>query len=224
MMKFCFVFLAFSCVSQVASAQGPKYEIFVVGNTNLYLPGKSSDQGVYPILWYDKATSPKLLIGGFGAGIAAFRNVAEALTLKGQANVLKQTYWDEPLELRGISNEPLGNFEYGSSDFALGINATLHYFFSGRMSVGTGLGAQLFTVTLSRTPEFINGKVSKTAVVNHYYKPFLPMVPVELSFKGDNVLFNIRYEQGLSNRYKKPLAEYKSVRASALYFEVGFKI
>ena len=224
MMKFYIAIIVFFSVSLQASGQESMYELFIVGNTNLFLPGTSPARGIYPILGYDKTTSPKILIGGFGAGVSVFRPIAETLTLKGQANLSKHTYWDEPLDLRGSNNEPLGTFEYASSDLAIGINATMHYFFSRRMSVGTGLGAQVFTVTLSRTPEFKNGEIAKTASFNRYYKPFLPVVPVELSFKGENLLFNIRYEHGLSNRYKSTLAGYKTDRSGLLYFEVGFKI
>ena len=222
-MKFWITIVFLSLVLH-ASGQESDFEFFIVVNANLCLPGKAANRGVYPILWYDKTTSPKLLIGGFGAGLAALRPLGEALTLKGQASLSKHTYWDEPIELRGGNNEPLGVFEYGSSDFSLGLNATVHYSLSQRMSVGTGLGAQLFTETLSRIPVFRNGEVEKRASVNHYYRAFLPLLPVELSFKGDNMLFNIRYEHGLSNRFKKPLAEYKKDKSGVLYFEVAFKI
>lgn len=221
-----FFFLAGSIVlSAGAFAQERQYEFFIVGNTNLYFPGNGSGKGIYPILWYDKTTKPKILIGGFGVGVSVFRAITEKVGVKGQANVSKNAYWDEAMELRGYNNEPLGHFQYGSSDFSVGIGGILHYFLSRKMSVGTGLGARLFTITLSRMPVFENFElVADDFAVNRYNKTILPVIPVEWSLKGEKLLFNIRYEYGLSNRYKADLAEYKKERFGVLYFEVGWRI
>jgi hypothetical protein len=201
------------------------FEYFVVLNANLYLPGSPGNKGVYPILWYDQTTKPKVLIGGFGAGFSVFRSLTENLGLKAQANLSRHTYWDEPIELRGDQNEPLGEFTFGSSDYAIGLTSTLHYYFSKKLSIGTGLGAQLFTLTLSRTPKFEGFELTRGDItMNHYYKTFLPVLPVELSLKAKRLLFNIRYEHGLSNRYKHDLARYNKDTFSLLYFELGFRI
>jgi hypothetical protein len=215
-----------SCIVLSAStfAQERQYEFFIVGNTNLYLPGKGSEKGIYPILWYDKTTKPKVLIGGFGIGLSVFRSLSENLSLKGQANFSRNTYWDEPMDLRGYMNEPLGHFQYGSADFSLGINGAVHYFLSDKMSVGTGFGVRLFTLTVSRTPGFENFELADNISKNHYNKRISPVIPVEWSLKGGKLLFGIRYEYGLSNRYKAGLAEFKSDRFSVLYFEMGLRI
>jgi hypothetical protein len=225
MMRY-FVTLLLS-VTLIASAfsQDTATEYFLVGNENLYLPGGQSNKGVYPIVGYDKDAQPKLLIGGFGFGIAAFKPLRKSLQIKGQINLSKHTYWDEPLELRGSVNGPLGQFIFGSSDYAVGITGALHYFLGQRMSVGAGLGAQLFTTTLSRVPtledfEFVPGSIT----VNRYYRQVLPMLPFEWSWKGDQLLATIRYEYGLTNRYKKNMAETMSDRFSILYFELGLRL
>ena len=200
-------------------------EYFLVVNTNLYLPGAQANKGLYPIIGYDKESQPKLLIGGFGFGVAAFKPLAESLSLMTQMNLSKHTYWDEPVELRGSNNGPLGQFLAGSSDYAFGITGTLHYYIGRKMSIGTGLGAQLFTVTLSRVPKFVDFKFAPDAVsINRYYRQCLPTIPLEWSVKGDKLLFNIRYEYGLTNRYKKPLSESKSDRFSLLFFELGLRL
>lgn len=206
-------------------SQDTAIEYFLVGNGNLYLPGGQSNKGLYPIIGYDKDAQPKLMIGGFGFGVAAFEPLQKSLSIKGQINVSKHTYWDEPLEMRGANNEPLGQFIFGSSDYALGITGALHYFLGEKMSVGTGLGAQLLTTTLSHVPKFEHFEVVPDAIsVNRYYRQFLPMLPLEWSWKGDKLLTTIRYEYSLTNRYKKDLAESKSDRFSLLYFELGLRL
>ena len=224
-MKKLSILLGCITLSAATFAQERQYEWFIIANTNLYLPGKGSEKGVYPILWYDKTTKPKLLIGGFGVGASVFRSLTGNLSLKGQANFSKNAYWEEAMELRGMQNEPLGHFQYGGSDFSLGVAGTLHYLLSEKMSVGTGAGARLFTMTLSRTPSFENFElVADEIAINRYTKSVLPFIPIEWTLKGEKLLFNIRYEYGLSNRYKRGLAAYKTDRFSVLNFEVGFRI
>lgn len=196
-------------------------EYFITLNGNQYLPIQNPEKGRYPVLWYDKETDPKLLIGGFGAGVSAFRPLKEKVSLKAQANLSKQTYWGEPVRLVDEVSLPTGDFLAGSSDYAVGITALAHYFFKEKLSVGTGLGGQILLVSLSRVPEF---RDEIPVVRNRYYRPFMPVLPVELSFKSQKHLFNIRYEHGLLNRYKRDLGAYKKDRFGLLSFEVGFKV
>lgn len=97
-----------------------------------------------------------------------------------------------------------------------------HYFLTEKISIGTGLGGQILLISLSRMPEIYDSKAA--VAVNRYYKPFMPTLPVELSFKSKKNLFTIRYEHGLLNRYKKDLAAYKKDKFGLLSFEVGFKL
>ena len=190
---------------------------------NLFLPGES-EKGMYPILGYDKETDPKLMVGGFGLGVSAFRKMKEGTSLKFAASISKNTYWDEPIELRGYSNEPLGVFQYASSDLSLALNGTFHFFVARKMSLGAGLGARLFTLTLSRTFGSTRLADADAIALNRYYRPFLPVLPLEWSLKGKKMLYTVRYESSLSDRYKAELAEYRTDRAGVLYFEIGFAI
>ena len=212
--------LFFSTLKTYSQASGPEY--FVTVNGNLYLPINNPNKGVYPILWYDKETNPKLLIGGLGVGLSAFKPLKDKISLKGVINISKHTYWDEPIGLVDISGYDLQLLVAGSSDFSIDLAATAHYFLTERISVGTGLGSQLLLTTLARLPEFQDIKASVAA--HRYYKRLMPTLPVELSFKTKKNLFNIRYEYGLLNRYKKDIAVYKKDKFGLLSFELGFPV
>jgi len=221
-MKIYLLIVLFLSISTQAFCQTTNYDLFITFNGNLYLPSNNADKGVYPILGYDKKTDPKLLIGGFGVGISGFKLLKNKLSLKGQANLSKHTYWDEP----GMFTDETGNnvlpFFSGSSDYSIGITATLHYFFTQKFSVGTGVGGQILLLSLSRLPETNDNK--KLIAVNRYYKPLLPTLPVELSYKSPKNLFNIRYEYGLLNRFKGDLKNSKIDKFGLLTFEIGFNL
>ena len=53
-----------------AFSQDRVYESFFTINGNLLYPINNPNQGVYPILFYDKETDPKILVGGFGMGLS----------------------------------------------------------------------------------------------------------------------------------------------------------
>lgn len=198
---------------------------FITPNVNLYLPLGTSYKGVYPVLWYDKETTPKVLIGGFGVGVSALKPYGEKVTLKGQANVSKHTYWDEPIVMIDENGGPIRDYVAASSDYSLGITATGHYQFTGKFSAGTGLGGQVLLVSLVRLPpNYFTGPDREQIGTSRYYKRLLPMLPVELSLKLEKVLFNVRYEHGLLNRIKGELAQYKTDRFGLLTFEVGFRL
>jgi len=213
-------FLFFSTLKTYSQASGPEY--FITLNGNLYLPINNPNKGVYPILWYDKETDPKLLIGGLGVGLSAFKPLQDKISLKGAINISKHTYWDEPIGLVDMMGYDMQLLVAGSSDFSIGIAATAHYFLSEKISIGTGLGSQVLLTTLSRLPAINDTKVSIAA--HHYYKRLMSTLPVELSFKTKKNLFNIRYEYGLLNRYKKGIGVYKKDKFGLLDFELGFKL
>ncbi len=196
-------------------------EYFITANGNLYIPINNPAKGVYPILWYDKQTDPNVLIGGLGIGFTAINPYRSKLHLKGQVNLSRHVYWDEPIPLIDNNGNPSGVFLAGSSDFSVGITATAHYLLTDKISVGTGVGGQVLLVSLSRTPEINSEDV---LAANNYYKRVIPVLPLELSYKTNAHLFNIRYEHGLLNKYKKGLATYKTDNYGLLYFEVGFKL
>lgn len=198
---------------------------FIAPNVNLYLPIGTPYKGVYPVLGYDKQTTPKVLVGGFGVGVSALKPYGEKLTLKGQANLSKHTYWDEPVVLTDENGSPVRDYLSASSDYTLGLTATGHYQFTDKFSAGTGLGGQAMLVSLTRLPpNSITGPVEAQVATIRSYKRLVPMLPVELSLKLEKVLFNVRYEHGLLNRLKRPLANYQTDRFGLLTFEVGFRL
>jgi long-subunit fatty acid transport protein len=110
-----------------------------------------------------------------------------------------------------------------TSDYSLGLSVTVHYFITQKFSVGTGLGGQVLLLSLSRLPKNLapsNGVI----YANGYYRPFIPVLPVELSLKLRKVLFTIRYEYGLINRLKGDLGSYQKDKFALLTFEMGFRI
>lgn len=217
--------LALLTLCAPAFGQQTGIQWFITPNVNLYLPMGNPYKGTYPVLWYDKNTSPKVLIGGFGVGVSALKPSGEKVTLKGQANLSKHTYWDEPIVITDQNGGPITDYVAGSSDYTLGITATAHYQFTDRFSVGTGLGSQVLLVSVVRLPpNYFTGPDEEQTGTSRYYKRVLPMLPVEVSLKLEKVLFNVRYEHGLLNRIKGELAQYKTDRFGLLTFEFGFRL
>lgn len=216
--------LTFLAFCGPAFGQQTGIQWFLAPSLNLYLPVNTPGKGVYPVLWFDSQTSPKVLIGGIGVGVSALKPYGGKLTLKGQANVSKHTYWDEPFVITDENGGPIRDFQSASSDYTLGIAATAHYQFTGGFSAGTGLGSRVLLVSLTRLPpDYFAGTEDRQLAANRYYKRLVPVVPVELSLKSERMLFNLRYEHGLLNRLKRELSEYKTDRFGLLTFEVGFR-
>ncbi|MCE6992992.1 hypothetical protein, partial [Dyadobacter sp. CY323] len=206
-------------------SQNKKTEWFLTANGNFYIPVANRAKGIYPILGYDKLSSPKILLGGVGLGAAWFKPLTKDLSFKMQANFSKHTYWDEPVVIRDYVAAPLGDYESGSSDYGLGIAGMIHYFPVESFSVGAGISAQVTAISLTRTPGmYIGADIDPGFAVNRYYKTVVPMIPVELSYRVNKLLFNLRYEAGLINRIKGDLARFKSDKFSLLTFEFGFLI
>jgi hypothetical protein len=217
------LFILFFSLTGKSLAQGPELEYFITGNGNLYLPINNPEKGTYPILWYDQDTDPKLLIGGMGVGAAVWKEVHPRLSLKGQANLSKQASWGEPIGAGDGGGNSLGAFLGGSADYTVGVGAMGHFFLTEKLSVGTGLGGQLLLLSLSRVPDnFPDAK--RSFVVNRYYRPFIPTIPLEVSIKTPRKVFSVRYEQGLINRIKGDLGKSKRENFGLLFFEMGFKI
>jgi hypothetical protein len=219
---FCLLFLIASLDS---FGQNKAAQWFLTANGNFYIPIDNKGKGIYPILGYDKATSPKVLLGGAGLGAAMLKPLTRDLSFKAQANLSKHTYWDEPVLIRDYVANPVGEYQSGSSDLGLGLAGMIHYALIGDFSVGVGLSAQATVISMSHKPGmYIGTEIEPGFVVNHYYKTIVPMVPVELSYRHKKLLFNVRYEAGLINRLKGDLAQFKSDKFSLLTFEFGYRI
>ncbi|KQS24746.1 hypothetical protein [Dyadobacter sp. Leaf189] len=215
-----FLFIGFESFSQ-----NRKTEWYVTANGNFYMPVGNRSKGMYPILWYDKTTSPKILLGGVGTGAALLKPLSKDFSFKAQANLSKHTYWEDLTLMRDYVGSSIGYFQAGSSDYGLGVAAMIHYFPVESFSIGAGLSGQATLISLSRTPGmYVGADIDPGIVVNRYYKAVVPMVPVELSYTVKRLLFNVRYEAGLINRIKGDLANFKSDKYSLLTFELGFRI
>ena len=222
-MKLSLFFFIFLAISLPAFSQDKSLDIYVVANANLYLPGSASEKEVYPIVGYNKATEPKVLIGGFGIGALAFKTINEKLKVKGQLNLSKLTYWDAPQILTDGSGYPVDDYFYGTSDYILGLNATMHYIITEKFRIGTGLGAQVLLSSKSKAPD-IQNTGSHALFSNGYYQPIMPVVPLEASYLINRLLLSIRYEQALLNKLRGELKDYKDERFGVLYFEIGFAL
>lgn len=224
MKVFSVLFSLFLCTSYLLHAQ-EEFEYFISLNGNLYV-SRNSEKGMYPILGYDKEVKPKLLIGGFGLGIAAFKKVMPKLTLKAQANLSRSVYWESFVYTNGpLQSDIIGVGSASSTDYTLGITATPHYQLNKMFSVGTGIGVQALLISALYTRDnFPNVDHERFVGYNRFYKTFMPVVPIEFSLKINKVLVNVRYEHGLLNRLKKDIAEYKNDRYGLLFFEVGYRI
>lgn len=218
------VFLLQSALSAIGQDDT---EIFLSAGVNLYLPRAGSAKSVYPILGYNKNTSPKILLGGVSTGISIWKPLGKDLNLKTYVHISKQTYWDEPIEIRNAVGTYFGPYQSGSSDYIFGLGGTLHYTLVDHLSIGTGVGFQALLFSLARIPEIdiANGEHGKTAIVtNRYYKRVLPMLPLELSYKLKRLTFGVRYDIGLLNRLKGDLGKSKKDKFDLITFETAFKL
>jgi len=207
------------CVVVTAFGQG-NLQYFLTLNGNYFLP-IGSDKQVYPIMGYDKDADPKFLLGGLGLGASVVKEWKEKFLLKGQANISSHAYWDEPIYLTDANANPLGSFVCKSVDYVMGITATIQYRLSKRVAIGPGLGADFLLVSISNLSEPFT---HPDHLRNGHYKRVTPVIPLELSFYLNKVLLNVRYEQGLVNRFRDPLSEYEKEMNSLLVFEIGFKL
>jgi hypothetical protein len=110
-----------------------------------------------------------------------------------------------------------------SADYTLGITGTAHYHLAPALSLGTGFGVRAMFISYMFVRSEWYGE-SRYVGRNQYYKTFMPMLPIEMSWRFKKLFVNLRYEHGLLNRLKKDLAEYKSDKYGLVFFEVGFKV
>jgi hypothetical protein len=218
--------VAFILAALCVFGQGKTAEIHVNANVNLYLPRAGATKSLYPVLGYNRNTKPKILLGGVGIGASLWTALANDLNLKLHTNISKLTYWDEPVTIRNAVGLYNGSYQAGSSDYIFATGGTLHYTLANRFSIGAGLGTQILLVSLSRMPEMYGYglPVEPSIVVNRYYKTVLPVLPLEISYKLKNLMFNIRYDLGLLNRLKGDLGKSKSDKFDLLIFELAFAL
>ena len=211
------IFFLFSYSLQAQEA----VEYFVSGNANLYLPF-NSEKGMFPILGYDKETKPKVLIGGFGVGFAALKNIKKRTSLKGQINISRSVYWESFIFTNNVA-AVTGQTDATSTDYTLGLLGTFHFHLSPAFSMGTGIGTQVMMVSYLNLREDAL-EVSEYIGRNRFYKPVMPTLPIELTWRFKKMFANLRYEHALLDRFKNDLAEDKTDKYGLLFFELGIKV
>lgn len=209
-----------------AQAQEASRAWFLNANVNIHIPGGDSKKSVYPVLGFNKDSDSKILLGGVGFGGFVLQPLSRDFHLKAHGYISKISYWDDAVEMRGVVAEYTGIYQSGGSDYVAGLNALLHYHLAGRLSVGAGLGGQVLLASLSRTPALYGygEPTGKSVIVNHYYKPVVPVVPVELSYRFPRLVINLRYDIGPFNRVRGDLAKVKDEKSNVLSLEVGFRL
>ncbi|GGM94204.1 hypothetical protein GCM10010967_29260 [Dyadobacter beijingensis] len=208
------------------NAQEASTEWFLDANANLHIPGGGSKKSVYPVLAYNKNTDPKFLLGGIGFGAFMLRPLSADFHLKAHGYLSKVSYWDDPVELKSAVGEDVGIFQAGGSDYLAGLNGLIHYHLADHLSLGAGAGLQVLLASFSRTPAIYGYGLptEKSFISNHHYKTFLPVIPVELSYRFPRTVINLRYDIGVLNRIKGDLGKAKNERFDVLSLEVGFKL
>lgn len=209
-----------------ANAQQASTEWFLNANFNIYVPGGGSQKSVYPVLGYNKETSPKFLLGGVGTGGFLLRPLSSDFHLKAHGYLSKVSYWDDPIELKSAVGENVGVFQAGGSDYLAGMNGLIHYHLADQLSLGAGIGAQFLLASFSRTPAIYGygEPTEKSFISNHHYKTIHPVIPVELSYRFPRLVINLRYDIGPFNRLRGELAKAKTEKYGVLSLEVGFKL
>jgi hypothetical protein len=223
-MKFCVI--TFLCiVAPFTVFAQSENEYYVTTSANFYIPVKNPQKGIYPILGYDENEDPKFQIGGFGLGFSMTGSLYGKFIIKGQGNISRHVYWDESFELRDPNNNPLGSFTGSTTEYTIGLTATVHYLITPKFMIGTGLGTRILLNSSSKLPDASAYGVDLQGTVrNTYYKPVLPIIPLEFSCKLKKTLWILRYEYGLLDRYRGDLADADTDKYGLLIFEVGFKI
>jgi hypothetical protein len=205
-----------------ASAQDKQRHYFISANFNLHVPF-DKEKGMYPILWYNKETTPKIQLGGLGVGITVMQPYREKINFQGQANLSRHVHWDESIDARSTQNQSEGVYPVSEVDYTLGITGTMHYEATPNFSIGTGLGLQVMLLSFTRLND-LPLREKHAPVRNRFYKPVVPTAPVEFTWHRSKTIFTVRYEHALFNRLKKELAEYEKDKFGLLFLEMGFKI
>ena len=210
------VALIFFCISKSFS-QNTKSELFITANLNMYFPTNSL-QEFQPIVQFSNPFS----VGGFGIGATLLNPLNKTLILKNQANISFIKFKDTPVLLTDPSGQSLGNITGITRDLNLGITSTINYSLTNRFSMGAGLGLKILLD--SRTNyNFINQSPLGTSI-NGYYKPIMPVFPIEATLRLKKMMFNLRYEYSILNKLKGDLSDYTSEKYSLISLEIGYKI
>jgi hypothetical protein len=223
-------FVLLAVMIAVSSFGQRSSQFFVTIGGNIRLPHQDGlTYGVYPIVGFKKDLKNKFLFGGLNAGLSHLKPIGEHFDLKTTVNISRQVYWDEPVRYNKGPNpqDALGVDQPRTAEYYFSPSGVIHYTRRTHFSVGAGLGLQLLLVSKKRFPEraaAVAGTVSNDPVKNREYKPVMPVIPVEFSWRGDKMLYNIRCEAGLLNRFRGDLKAYGPNFFGLVAFEIGMKI
>mgnify|MGYP005814018883 CR=1 FL=1 len=200
-----------------STAQDATTELHVTASANLFVPLGSSGKYMYPVLWYNSDTDPKFQVGGWGIGVTATKPFTEKWLLKSQFNISRHAYWDESYFF--TEDGTVGAYyTYRTVEYTVGIQATANYALSEKLLVGSGVVFRALVSSKTNITEL------DKRIANKMYKPVVPLLPVELTYKSNKMMYSMRYEYGLGNRYKGDLAKVQKDRYSLLVFEVSLLI
>ena len=158
---------------------------------------------------------------GIGIGGKMIIPLTKKFVLRNSADIMLNTYSDGPFTATDVSGNALGNLGNTSVDLSIGLIPTIHYSLHENFSVGTWLGSRIL---LKSVTAYDGNTQLKNTSANDYYKPFMPILPIEMSLKINKILLNLRYEYSLLNKIKGDLADYKTERYGIVSLEVGYKI
>jgi hypothetical protein len=210
MKKLFYIFiLIYFAKSQTIFAQNEKPSWYANINMNTYLPSQTVQGTTFGI-------------GDIGLGVGAsrFQPIKNNLYLKYQGNVSFNSYTDHVVTFTNPSGQSLGNILPSTVDFVLNLSTTVNYSLSNNFSVGTGLGFR----TLLHSASKYDTSPFKVETVNAHYKRVMPVLPVEMSFKFNKVMLNLRYEYSILNKIRGDLSDYVNERYGIVSLEIGYKI
>jgi hypothetical protein len=230
MLRSCFVLMMVVVIYTPAKAQLFYKQLFseyrVTIGHNLRLPGNGKQRTIAIVSRDKKREYNKFMVGGFTAGISAFSNINSSLDLKWTANVSRQIFWREPALFNNGPNVTniLGYTYPVVAEYYLGLNGVAHYRAGEKFSVGAGVGFDILLASHTSFPYALSTTDEPVSYRNREFKPIMPVVPVELSWKEARFLYNIRYEVGLASRYRTALQSFGQNMFHTLSFEIGMKI
>lgn len=198
-------------------SQSLKQEFYVVANLNVYFPTNSS-QEVQPLVQFNESFA----IGGFGIGATLLNPLNEKWVVKNSGNITFNKFKDSSIMLTDPNGQSLGIVNGVTRDLNLGIISTINYSLTQNLLVGTGLGIKVLLD--SRTNYNLVNQTDLGTSINGYYKPLIPVIPIEATLKTKKFLYNLRYEYSPINRLRGDLADYRIEKYSLISLEIGYKI
>ncbi len=212
-----FITLVIVLCNSKSFSQNLKSELYITANLNMYLPTNATQQ-IKPVIQFSNPFG----IGGFGIGATLFNPLTEKIILKNQVNVSFNKFQDTPIALTTPNGSSLGEVVGTTRDLNIGIISTINYSLNSRFLIGAGLGFKMLLD--SRTNYDLTNQTSLGTSINGYYKPIVPVLPIEAILKLKKIILNLRYEHSILNRLKGDLSDYKSEKNSLVILEIGYKI